>query len=148
MAIEITPFGIVRNNITDPGEENWGDIVSEIELNNSMEPALEQIEGFSHINVLFWMNQLPEEKRSILKVHPKDRQDLPLVGVFATCSPARPNPIGLTTVKLLERNNNILKVIGLDAINGTPVIDIKPYIPDHDNLAEATTPDWIKRLHQ
>ena len=148
MAIEIIPVGTVRNSITDPGTRDWDQVISEIELKEDMEPGLEQIEEFSHINVLFWMNQLPEGKRSTIKVHPKARQDLPLVGVFATHSPARPNPIGLTTVKLLEHKKNVLKVIGLDAVNGTPVIDIKPYIPGHDDLADIITPEWVKELHQ
>ena len=78
-----------------------------------------------------------------MKVHPRRKQSLPLVGVFATRSPARPNPIGMATVKLLECHDNVLKVIGLDAVDGTPVLDIKPYIPGYDSPNEAKTPDWI-----
>ncbi len=148
MAFEIVPIGVVRNNVTATDNNAWDDVVSEIEVNKDMQPALDQIEGFSHINILFWMSKLPEEKRSTIKVHPKARKDLPLVGVFATHSPARPNPIGLTTVKLLQHNNNILKVIGLDAVDGTPVIDIKPYIPGHENLTGIITPEWVKELHR
>jgi tRNA-Thr(GGU) m(6)t(6)A37 methyltransferase TsaA len=68
------------------------------------------------------------------------------VGVFATRSPARPNPIGLTTVRVLERSRNTLKVTGLDAIDGTPVLDIKPYIPGYDSPTRAKTPSWMKKL--
>jgi tRNA-Thr(GGU) m(6)t(6)A37 methyltransferase TsaA len=78
-------------------------------------------------------------------VHPKRNQNLPLVGVFATRSPVRPNPMGMATVKLLEHRDNVLKVIGLDAIDGTPVLDIKPYIPGSDSPAAARTPDWLSK---
>ena len=77
------------------------------------------------------------------KVHPRGQQELPLVGRFATRSPTRPNPIGKTTVKLLERRGNILKVTGLDAIDGTPVIDIKPYIPGYDSVLDTRVPPWV-----
>ena len=79
------------------------------------------------------------------KVHPKGNEKLPLVGVLASRSPARPNPIGITTVKLLGRDRNVLKVQGLDAVDGTPVLDIKPHIPRYDSPTQATTPDWIAR---
>jgi len=75
-----------------------------------------------------------------MKVLPRGKQNLPLVGVLASRSAAHPNPIGVATVKLLERRDNVLKVIGLDAIDGTPILDIKPYIPD--SPAEVHTPSW------
>jgi tRNA-Thr(GGU) m(6)t(6)A37 methyltransferase TsaA len=78
-------------------------------------------------------------------VHPKRNPDLPLVGVFATRSPARPNPIGIATVKLLECRDNVLKVIGLDAIDGTPVLDIKPHIPGSDSPTSVSTPGWLTK---
>ena len=71
------------------------------------------------------------------------KQELPLVGLFATRSPNRPNPVGIATVRLLERQGNILKVEGLDAIDGTPIIDIKPYIPGYDSATDAKVPPWI-----
>jgi len=143
--IDLTPVGIVKNDINESGKRDWEDVVSEIVINEEYEQALDQIEGFSHITVIFWFNQTSPSKRSILKVHPKGNKDLPLVGVFATRSPARPNLIGVTTVKLLDHCKNVLKVIGLDARDGTPVLDIKPYIPTRDSLAEARTPAWITK---
>jgi len=71
------------------------------------------------------------------------KPELPLVGRFATRSPSRPNPVGQATVKLLERHDNILKVKGLDAIDGTPVIDIKPYLPGYDSADGAKVPLWM-----
>jgi tRNA (Thr-GGU) A37 N-methylase len=69
------------------------------------------------------------------------------VGVLATRSPVRPNPLGITVVKLLEKRGNVLKVIGLDAIDGTPVVDIKPCLPG-DSVTQIEVPDWINKLRQ
>jgi tRNA-Thr(GGU) m(6)t(6)A37 methyltransferase TsaA len=73
------------------------------------------------------------------------KQELPLVGLFATRSPYRPNPVGKAAVRLLQRRGNVLRVRGLDAIDGTPVIDIKPYIPGYDSATDAKAPQWITR---
>jgi tRNA-Thr(GGU) m(6)t(6)A37 methyltransferase TsaA len=148
MDMKIVPIGTVKNSIKEPHTGDGETIVSEILIKKKYQPALDQIEGFSHIIVLYWMDRLSPSKRSILKVHPRGRQDLPLVGVFASRSQARPNPIGLTTVKVLEHHDNIIKVMGLDAIDGTPVLDIKPHIPGHDSPAKAKTPDWMKKLRE
>ena len=143
MEINLTPIGFVRNNIKEPGIEDWRTVTSEIIIEENLKEALSRIDEYSHIIVIYWMHKLPPSQRSIIKVHPKANQNLPLVGVFASRSPARPNPIGVTTVKLLERRDNVLKVTGLDAINGTPVLDIKPYIPGDDSSTEAKTPGWL-----
>jgi len=84
-------------------------------------------------------NQLPT------KVHPRGNKKLPLVGLFATRSPNRPNSIGKATVRLIKREGNVLKVRGLDAIDGTPVIDIKPYLPRYDSVARAKVPWWVSK---
>ena len=143
MEINLTPIGFVRNNIKEPGIEDWRTVTSEIIIEEDLKEALSRIDEFSHIIVIYWMHKLSPSQRSIIKVHPKANQNLPLVGVFASRSPARPNPIGVTTVKLLERRDNVLKVTGLDAIDGTPVLDIKPYIPGDDSSTEAKTPGWL-----
>jgi tRNA-Thr(GGU) m(6)t(6)A37 methyltransferase TsaA len=141
--INLTPIGFVRNSIKEPGIEDWRTVTSEIIIEENLKEALSRIDEFSHIIVIYWMHKLPPSQRSIIKVHPKANQNLPLVGVFASRSPARPNPIGITIVKLLERRDNVLKVTGLDAIDGTPVLDIKPYIPGDDSSTEAKTPGWL-----
>lgn len=138
-------IGIVRNEVEQkpkPGY-NWWEIVSEIVVDSSLTEALDALEEFSHIIVLYWMHQVTTTAQLPLKVHPGGKQELPLVGRFATRSPNRPNPIGKATVRLLERQGNILKVEGLDAIDGTPVIDIKPYIPGYDSVADAKVPPWV-----
>ncbi len=87
-----------------------------------------------------------EEGRYHPKVHPGGRKDYPLVGVFATRLPARPNPICVTTAELLERKGNVLKVRGLDAVDGSPLVDIKPHLPSYDAPSNVRLPDWVKAL--
>ena len=137
-------IGIIRNEVKrkPESEYSWQEIVSEIVVDSSLTEALDALEEFSHIIVLYWMHQAPAGRVPI-KVHPMGKQELPLVGLFATRSPHRPNPVGVTTVRLLERQGNILKVKGLDAIDGTPVIDIKPYIPQFDSR-ESSKIGWLK----
>ncbi|MCJ7655612.1 MAG: tRNA (N6-threonylcarbamoyladenosine(37)-N6)-methyltransferase TrmO, partial [Dehalococcoidia bacterium] len=127
------------------GIEDCLTVTSEIIIKEDLKEALSRIDEFSHIIVIYWMHKLPPSQRSTIKVHPKGNHTLPLVGVFASRSPARPNPIGITTVKLLQRRDNVLKVTGLDAIDGTPVLDIKPYIPDDNSSTEAKTPGWLTK---
>jgi len=142
----IHPIGFVRSPIKEPTPErlNLKEIISEIIIDVSLTEALDGLESFSHIIVLYWMHRTaPEKKR--MKAHPMGRTDVPEQGIFAIRTPHRPNPIGKSTIRLLERRGNMLKVQGLDAIDGTPVIDIKPYIPDYDSAKDATAPDWIVR---
>ena len=136
-------IGIVRNEVKQPPKRDWGKVVSDIIINRDLAEALEGLEEFSRIIVLYWMHQVATTTQLPCKIHPRGKQELPLVGRFATRSPSRPNPIGKATVKLLERHGNILKVKGLDAIDGTPVIDIKPYIPEYDSAADAEVPPWV-----
>jgi tRNA-Thr(GGU) m(6)t(6)A37 methyltransferase TsaA len=141
--IKLTPIGLVKNSVKERRAEDCQKVTSEIIINEGLKEALSRIDEFSHIIIIYWMHKLPPSQRSIIKVHPKADHTLPLVGVFASRSPARPNPIGITTVKLLGRRDNVLKVTGLDAIDGTPVLDIKPYIPGDDSSTEAKTPSWL-----
>ena len=140
-SIVIKPIGVVRNNIKELLKHGWGKVVSELVLDNTLEEALEDLEQFSHLIVVFWMHKVPPERGIPTKIHPQGRQELPLVGLFATRAPYRPNPVGVSVVRLLERQENILKVKGLDAIDGTPVIDIKPYYPG-DGIDDAHFPQW------
>ena len=145
----LMPIGYVRSPIKEPTHErlNLKEIISEIVINENLTEALNGIEGFSHIIVLYWMHRTTRITSATqhLKGHPMGRTDVPEQGIFALRTPHRPNPIGKSTVRLLERRGNILKIQGLDAIDGTPVIDIKPYIPGYDSAKDARTPDWIVR---
>ena len=136
-------IGIVRNEVKQPVREDWEKVVSDIVVDSSLTEALDGLEEFSHIIVLYWMHEVTTGGQPPAKVRPMGKQELPLVGLFATRSPNRPNPIGKAMVRLLKRNGNILKVERLDAIDGTPVIDIKPYIPGYDSAENARVPQWI-----
>ena len=142
--ITLKAIGIVRNEIKEaPARRDWWvELISEIVIDSSLTEALDGLEEFSHIIVLYWMHQAASGKVPT-KVHPMGRQELPLVGLFATRAPYRPNPIGKATVRLLQRQGNILRVEGLDAIDGTPVIDIKPYLPGYDAPTNAKVAPWI-----
>jgi len=138
-------IGIVRNEVKErpPFRRDWWvEIVSEVVIDSSLTEALDGLEEFSHIIVLYWMHRLASDEVP-LKVCPKGRKELPPVGLFASRAPHRPNRIGKATVKLLRRQGNILRVKGLDALDGTPVIDIKPYIPGYDSVADTRVPQWI-----
>ncbi len=135
-------IGVVRNGIKQRPEQGWEEVVSEVVIDSSLTEALDGLEQFSHLIVLYWMHQAPAGQPPV-KVHPMGKVELPLVGLFATRSPHRPNPVGKSTVKLLERQGNILRVEGLDAIDGTLVIDIKPYIPGYDSTTDTEVPQWV-----
>jgi tRNA-Thr(GGU) m(6)t(6)A37 methyltransferase TsaA len=147
MAVEasfmtLKAIGFVRSEIKQPAQREWGEVVSEIVVNEELTRGLDGLEDFSHVIILYWMHRIPLSDTP-LKVHPMGRAELPLTGVFATRAPGRPNRIGATTVKLLQRQENILTVQGLDAVDGTPVIDIKPYIPQSDSITDVRIPQWI-----
>ena len=137
------PIGVVRSAFREPENRDWDETVSEIRMDRKWLPALKGIEEFSHLIVLFHLSRSVGIK---MQTHPRGRLDLPLVGMFSTRSPHRPNPIALTICRLLKRRGTRLTVKGLDAINGTPVIDIKPYIPDNDLVPRARVAKWIYKL--
>jgi tRNA-Thr(GGU) m(6)t(6)A37 methyltransferase TsaA len=146
--IILYPIGFVKNGVKQPPKKpDWQmDTVSQLIIEPKWVDGLVGLEAFSHIIVLFWLNKIPENE-VLLKVHPMHRLDLPETGLFATRTPNRPNRIGETVVKLLERQGNILKVIGLDALDDTPVLDIKPYLTSGDFIPTATEPSWTKETH-
>jgi len=142
--MSLRAIGVVRSDFKEPSFErlNLEDIISEIVIDENLTEALDGLDEFSHIIVLYWMHRA-NSKRVSLKTHPMGRKDIPEKGLFAVRTPNRPNPIGKATVRLLQRQGNILKVQGLDAIDGSPVIDIKPYIPGYDSADDSRVPQWI-----
>jgi len=132
-SIQITPVGkICRKN-----EEVF------IEIDDRYGKALLGLEGFSHIIILAWFHEHDNpEERHTLQVHPMRDSNKPLTGVFATRSPVRPNLIALYICKLRSVEKNIIQVDPIEAFDGSPVLDIKPYIPRHDAIARAQTPAW------
>lgn len=140
----LEPVGFVQTEAVGNEVRNKN-VISRIVFREELTEALEGIEEFSHLFVLFWLHEISNENRKIMKVRPRGRSDMPLLGIFATRTPHRPNPIGLTRVKLLKIENNVITVQGLDAYNGTPVLDIKPF-DSWDTTKDFKVPDWWKQL--
>jgi tRNA (adenine37-N6)-methyltransferase len=106
------------------------------------------LNGFSHVQVFYWFdrNDTPE-KRATLRVHPRGNEANPLTGVFATRSPFRPNLIGLSVCKIRSVDDSSITVDDVDAFDGSPIIDLKPYIPAIDSVPGASVPNWMKKVH-
>jgi tRNA-Thr(GGU) m(6)t(6)A37 methyltransferase TsaA len=144
--IVLNPIGYVKTTAVG-AEVKDKSLISQIVLHEDLIEALSGISGYSHLFVLFYLNQVTSQQQKTLKVHPRGRQDMPLTGIFAVRTMLRPNPIGLTLVKLVKVEANILTVRGLDAYDETPVLDIKPY--DFWDIEEnAEVPDWWKKLNE
>lgn len=166
--MRLSPVGVVRSGITSPmlaagdGDlelqekneamreyhEKVEDGICELVIHPDFAELLEGIEDFSHVMVLYWPHLIDPSKRRLRKVHPMGRKDLPLRGIFSTCSPARPNPILVSVVPLLERDGNILRVKGLEAVDGSPIIDIKPFVEPSHGAKDPKVPEWMKRIHR
>lgn len=164
--IILHPVGIIHNTIKEPslvaGKDGLtmqvkhdimvGRIrrtdaeISEIVIHKDMEDLLVGVKEYSHLVILFWAHAVPDERRSLTRVHPMGRKDFPEVGIFGTCSPARPNPILTTVVRLIRREENVLTVTGLDAIDGSPVIDIKPYVSEFYPREGVRIPAWMQQI--
>lgn len=141
--ILITPIGLIKSELNDD-EIKGRKSISKIVINKNLTKALDGIEDFSHIYVIFWMNKI---KNTAYLHHPKKLGSKPS-GIFATRAPIHANPIGLTLVELINREENILMVRGLDAFNDTPILDIKPY-PDWEQgycivVNDFKVPKWLK----
>ena len=144
--MDLKPIGTVKSAVIEPVDENWGKVVSEIHLDPALAAGLRGLDQFSHILVLFFMHRSTFEPSRDLIRRPKGRADMPELGIFAQRAKHRPNPIGITAVELLAVDGSVLKVRGLDAIDGTPVLDIKPYLPAFDRVDQPSVPEWVHRV--
>jgi tRNA-Thr(GGU) m(6)t(6)A37 methyltransferase TsaA len=136
--ISYRPIGVVRNRVTTPPAGGWLAVRSDIILHEELELSLDDLDGFSHVIVIFHFNSLPNDLPRPLKQRVGNRE----VGLFATRHQLRPNPIGMGIARIVHRRKNVLRVRGLDAFNGSPVLDLKPYLPPYDAIPEAELPDW------
>jgi tRNA-Thr(GGU) m(6)t(6)A37 methyltransferase TsaA len=141
-SLELKPIGIIhspyKNTRAAPYQVYKSEEISQIEVFKEFEEGLKDIEGFSHIIVIYWFHK--SQGYHLLVKTPWDDS---LHGLFTTRSPHRPCPLGLIVVELVAREKNILKVKGLDAIDGTPLLDIKPYIPGVDERSVGK-PGWLE----
>ena len=142
--IPITPIGVVRNGEDDPARQDWSRVRSRIELQPDLAPALDGIEGFSHVIVVGWLDRIPGELRERRRAHPAGDERLPLLGALALRGGSRPNPLSVTVCRLRSVRDASVEVEGLDLVDGTPVLDLKPYIAAYDSEPGATLPDWAR----
>lgn len=132
---EVYPIGIIKNN-----EEGVF-----IEIEPKYVPALEALEGFSHINIIWWFSDFDnEEARNILQTPQPYKKAPDVMGIFATRSPVRPNPIALTAVEIIriDYTQGVIQIAYIDANDNTPVLDIKPYTPSLDRIEAPDVPEW------
>ena len=136
-------IGTVNNSILEQQDSGWGEVVSRIELFPDYRAGLDGLEAFSHAIILTYLHQAKFDLSRHLKRHPRGQTIFPKVGLFAQRSKDRPNPIGITVVMIQSVESGVLTVKGLDAIHGTPVLDIKPFFPPFDQPGgEVRLADW------
>jgi tRNA-Thr(GGU) m(6)t(6)A37 methyltransferase TsaA len=146
MEIRLTPIAIVKNTRTAPTDDFWGGTISEIELAPEMaEETFEGIGSFSHLEIIYYFNRTGDGK-IVHARRPRGNPVYPLMGIFAQRNKDRPNHIGLATVELMGHTGRIIKVRYLDALDGTPVLDIKPVFREFMPRGEIRQPDWVGDL--
>lgn len=147
--IQIEPVGKVVSAIENQRDERWGSIVSEIRLDaKRFEPAaLFGLQEFSHVEILFQFDQFPESTVETGTRHPRENPNWPKIGIFAQRGRKRPNRIGATICEIVSVSGLSLRVRGLDAFSGSPVLDIKPvmaeFLPDEKHVRQ---PRWASEL--
>ena len=146
--ILLTPVGVVRSPIQTPVDDVWGDVVATIELDPGAvgADACKGLEEFSHVEILFHMHQVPADRIETNARHPRGRVDWPAVGIFAQRGRVRPNRVGASICRLVKVDGLRLTVRDLDAIDGTPVIDVKPYMAEFGPKGDVHQPEWSRAV--
>ena len=150
MTITLSSIGQVRGGRAEPIDDHWDAVEAEIALDPAQfQPeALAGLDGFSHIEVVYHFDRVPESKIETGARHPRGRTDWPKIGIFAQRGKNRPNRIGVTACRLLAVEGLTLKVRGLDAIDGTPVLDIKPVLAGFLPRGGIREPGWATEIMQ
>jgi len=143
--ITIKPIAFVRNNRKTPIDDNWGTIISEIELVDLLPiECFDGIENFSHLEIIYYFHK---SKKTILgSQHPRENIKFPKTGIFAQRKKDRPNHLGLCTVNLIKREGRVLFVSNFDAIDQTPIIDIKPVLKEFLPKGEIKQANWTNEI--
>ena len=144
--INIIPIGSVKSSVTELVDENWGNVTSRINLFPEYKGSLVGLEDFSHLIVITYLHKAKYIQSKHLQRRPRGMKSMPEVGIFSQRVKDRPNPIGVTAVEIISVGDDYIDVRGLDAIDATPVIDIKPYYPHYDKIETPRIPEWIDRL--
>ena len=145
-AVSLEVIGTVRNGRASAADRGWGAVESAIEIFPEFAAGLEGLSDFSHVIVLFHMHRDDDREPKTLVRRPRGRADMPRLGVFAQRGRMRPNPVGITAVEIVRVEPGRVIVRGLDAIEGTPVLDLKPYVPPFDRVERPRVPEWFQRL--
>lgn len=149
MKIQLTPVAYVCNSRKEISDDFWGGIISEIKLTDDfLADAFEGLTDFSHVEIIFYFDKADKSKSVTGKAHPRGNTDWPETGIFAMRKKDRPNLLGLTIVKIVKVEGKSIFVTGLDAIDGTPVLDIKPVLKDFLPNEEIKEPVWAGKLMQ
>jgi tRNA-Thr(GGU) m(6)t(6)A37 methyltransferase TsaA len=144
MEIKLKPIAFVKNSRKEMTDDFWGNVISEIELGEDLpEHAFDNIEAFSHLEIIFYFSKV---EKTVFSGRPRGNPAYPEMGIFAQRKKDRPNQLGLTTVSLLGHDGRSIKVRGLDAINGTPVLDIKPVFREFAPKGEIRQATWVADL--
>jgi tRNA-Thr(GGU) m(6)t(6)A37 methyltransferase TsaA len=145
--LTLSPIGKVKSTRRFIEDDHWGSVISIIELDSSFtEDALLQIEEFSHAEIIYYFHLVQDAKIETGARHPRNNKDLPKVGIFAQRGKNRPNKLGASIVKIIKREGNQLFVLGLDAIDETPVLDIKPVMKEFLPREDVSQPEWATEL--
>lgn len=147
---EVRPIGWVRGGRSVVEDDDWGSVTSRIELDSEQfgPDAIAGLDAFSHVEVIFLFDRVDPDSVCRGARHPRGREDWPLVGIFAQRAKDRPNRIGTTVCNLVRIDGTAIEVHGLDAVEGTPVLDVKPYLPRFGPRGEVHQPRWSEELMQ
>lgn len=146
--VKLQAIGRAHNDVVAPRDDYWADVRTEINIDGSRFGAdsLAGLEDFSHLEVVFYFHLVDEAKIVSGARHPRNRTDWPKVGIFAQRGKNRPNRIGVSRCRLLGVNGLTLTVAGLDVVDGTPILDIKPWMREFGPQEETTQPDWSREI--
>jgi len=146
--LSVRAIGFVVSGRVEAIDDDWGDVECTIELDaNQFDPDVSAgLDAFSHVDVVYVFHLVDEMKIETRARHPRNNKDWPLVGIFAQRAKGRPNRIGITTCEIVAVDGLNVTVRGLDAIDGTPVIDLKPYMHEFGPRGETRQPDWATEL--
>jgi tRNA-Thr(GGU) m(6)t(6)A37 methyltransferase TsaA len=145
--IVVFPIAHVQNSRSSLEDDHWAAVISEIVLDGSLPgESLDGIETFSHVEILFFFDQVADMQELLMSRHPRENMDWPKVGLFAQRNKDRPNHIGSTIVRIIKREGRSLFVQGLDAVDGTPVLDIKPVMVEFLPREAVIQPEWSHEL--
>ena len=140
--INIDEIGLVSNDVHQISLVDWSDVSSIVKFKSEFKDYLVHLDDYSHVIVVGWLHLIPSELRNRSQAYPNGDAELPLQGALALRGGARPNPISVTVCQIIDLHGSELALKGLDLVDGTPILDIKPYIPFYDSEMNAQLPVW------